>query len=542
MSITPCLDVNNVCIPKGPIQISIKKELKNYFVQQFFVYINVFKHIPTLLYWFQQWIVPPCSVQVYSTNIQRKTESGVTSELLFVEFGNNDSVYLALIDSGAQLNVISSSLVHRCSYRGLLNVQVPEISGVNGTNSRVIQWICMPISLSNGFVTNVVMAVINVSAATIIFGMPFLNNLRAKIDFVTGVMDTCSGPVVLLKVPRRLGCKVIMALLPELTKIETFALNAEQRTVVLQLLSRYIKVWENNRRGKCKDMEHRIRLTTKRLIISKPRSYCEAHREAIDHDIKKMLQDGVIRPSMSPYSSEVVMVKKKNGEYRMCIDYRQLNNYTVRDQYPLPKVTDLLRTVKNAKYFVALDLRSGYWQIPMEEESIPFTAFRIPQGLYEFVVMPFGLTNAPSTFQRSMDFLLGDLRHVGASVYLDDILIYGDTLDNCLRLLQEVLARLEGAGLTINMEKCKFFPIEMEYLGHVISKGEMYPNKSRVAALQCIRPAKNLTELRSILGTFGYYQMFISNYSELVLPLTNALKGLKGEEILLIGTRRCNVL
>ena len=285
-------------------------------------------------------------------------------------------------------------------------------------------------------------------------------------------------------------------------------------------------------------MEHVIQLSTTRPLSTKPRSYCEDHVKAIEEDIKQMLADKVIRPSMSPYSSEIVMVKKKSGEYRMCIDYRQLNNYTIPDKYPLPKICDLLRSVKGAKYFVALDLRSGYWQIPMEEESVRFTAFRTPQGLFEFVVMPFGLRNAPSTFQRSMDFLLGDLKYNGASIYLDDILVYGETFEECLERLQIIFGRLANAGLSINMEKCTFFPTQIEYLGHVISAGRLMPNPDRVKTLQHIKPARTLTELRSILGMFGYYQMFIPKYSETVLPLTDALKGLEKKKAPIVWTER----
>jgi transposase InsO family protein len=451
----------------------------------------------------------------------------VTGDLMFLEFNNNGACYYALIDSGAQLNVISSSLLQFCSWKVVNDVQVFSIAGVNGMKSKVIKWISMDVTLGNERSLDVILAVIDLPKSTIIFGMPFLNSIKARVDFSSSILHIFNSPVMLLRVPREKCSNVNVTLLPQMTGKPTLTLSPDQRTALFQLLAVYQNVWKNEKRGCCKAMEHTIRVTTKHPISSKPRSYCEDHVKAIQHDIELMMKDQVIRPSMSPYSSEVVMVKKKTGEYRMCIDYRELNKHTVPDKYPLPKIADLLRSVKGAKYFVALDLRSGYWQIPMEEDSIRFTAFRCPQGLYEFTVMPFGLTNAPSTFQRSMDFLLGDLKYHGASVYLDDILIYGNTFESCVERLEVVLRRLDKAGLTINMEKCKFFPKEIEYLGHILVDGQLLPNRSRVATLRHIKPAQNLTELRSILGMFGYYQIFIPNYADIVLPLTNALKGLE---------------
>lgn len=460
-----------------------------------------------------------------SNTLRRMEGREVTGNLMFLEFNNNDGHYLALIDSGAQLNIISDSLLSLCIWKPLPNVKIFNISGVNGMRSNVVRWITMVITLRNGHSVDVVLAAIDLPKSTIIFGMPFLNSIKARIDFSSGIMDTMQGPMVLLRVPKKICVDVNVTCLPQLASLQTASLSVDQRHIVLELIAKYSALWKNEKKGRCKAMEHEIRLTTNRPLASKPRIYCEDHAKAIQRDIDVMLKNNVIRPSMSPYSSEVVMVKKKTGEYRMCIDYRQLNKYTIPDRYPLPRIADLLRSVKDAKYFVALDLRSGYWQIPMDEGSIMYTAFRTPQGLYEFTVMPFGLTNAPSTFQRSMDFLLGDLKYNGASVYLDDILVYGSTFENCLEKLDIVLRRLENAGLTINMEKCNFFPKEIEYLGHVLSDGRLFPNPSRVKLFRSIKPAKNLTELRGILGMFGYYQSFISDYARIVLPLTNALKG-----------------
>ncbi|KAH0487490.1 MAG: uncharacterized protein KVP18_005142, partial [Porospora cf. gigantea A] len=188
------------------------------------------------------------------------------------------------------------------------------------------------------------------------------------------------------------------------------------------------------------------------------------------------------------------------------------------------RIADLIREVRQSRFFVALDLRAGYWQVKMEADSIPYTAFRCTGGLYQFTVMPFGLRNAPATFQRMVDCLLGDLRYGGVLVYLDDILVHGATEEGTLTLLAEVFRRLSVAGLTLNLKKCTFFPKRLHYLGQVIEEGLLLPDPSRVQQLQAWKVPRTLTELRSLLGLFAYYQDFIRDYAAVMAPLHALLR------------------
>lgn len=456
-------------------------------------------------------------------------------ELLFMSCKNPSTDFFAMIDSGAQINLISKNVAYHCTSFPSPSRQKIQISGVGGTKTRVIEWVYLPVEMPSGQKCNVEAAVYDEESPTVIFGMPFLRQVRARVDFVNDIMDTANGPVVLHRLLRfkkhinamTIGVEVLL---------ESSILTECEKKNFLELLSQFEMCWVGRRRGKCLDVHHQICLTRSQPLVTKARTYPLDHRRAIEEEIKQMLSDGVIRPSCSAYSSEVVMVKKKTGEWRMCIDYRKLNEHTVPDSYPLPGIPELLRSVNASKYFVALDLRSGYWQIPMEKDSIPLTAFRVPGGLYEFVVMPFGLKNAPATFQRAMDFLLGDLKHNGVSVYLDDILIHAETAKECMERVAKVLGRLQLAGLTINLEKCSFFPKRLEYLGHVLEDGRLLPNPKRVKSLGCIRPAKDVTELRSILGMFGYYQSFIPNYAHISAVLTDALKNVPGKRTKIMWT------
>ena len=218
------------------------------------------------------------------------------------------------------------------------------------------------------------------------------------------------------------------------------------------------------------------------------------------------------------------MVKKKDGSVRFCIDYRRLNEVTVADQYPLPRIDDVLEALHKGRYFAVIDLKSGYWQIPLEEADAPKTAFRTLDGLYQFNVMPFGLRNAPATFQRLMDVVFSGMKWKGLLVYMDDIVVYSETPEEHLALLEDVLKRLAMAGLKLNPKKTVLVAKEVNYLGHVVSFDGIKPNPKKVQAVQSIRPPTNVREVRMFLGLTGYYRKFIPAYATLAGPLHNLTK------------------
>ena len=198
---------------------------------------------------------------------------------------------------------------------------------------------------------------------------------------------------------------------------------------------------------------------------------------AVRREVAKQLRDmqraGVIQPSTSPWSCPVVMVKKKDGTQRFCVDYRALNAVTKADTYPLPRIDDLLDQLGDSRYFSTLDLASGYWQIRLSPNSQEKTAFSVPQGLFEFRVMPFGLTNAPAVFQRLMQQVLAGLNPEEGpdfvKVYIDDVLVFSPTLAEHIDHLRRVLVRIREAGLKLKPSKCHFIAKEVEYLGHILT-------------------------------------------------------------------------
>ena len=213
------------------------------------------------------------------------------------------------------------------------------------------------------------------------------------------------------------------------------------------------------------------------------------------------------------------MVKKKDGTVRFCIDYRRLNDVTVPDQYPLPRIDDVLDALEHGRYFSVIDLKAGYWQIPMRGEDAAKTAFRTADGLFEFTVMPFGLRNAPATFQRLMDVVFSGLKWQGLLVYLDDIIIYSKDVEHHLAVFEQVLVRLSDAGLKLNPKKTTLVSREVNYLGHVVSADGVRPDPKKVKAVMQLLPPTSVREVRSFLGLAGYYRRFIDGFAALATPL-----------------------
>ena len=243
-----------------------------------------------------------------------------------------------------------------------------------------------------------------------------------------------------------------------------------------------------------------------------------------------MLKLGAIRPSNSPWASAIVLVRKKDGRLRFCIDLRRLNNRTVEDAYSLPKIESILDSLIGAQIFSTLDLKAGYWQVEMTEECKAYTAFTCgPLGFYECDTMPFGATNAPATFQRLMHDCLGDLNINWCIVYLDDIIIFSDTKEEHLKRLEAVFLKLSAAGLKLKPSKCFFFREEIEYLGHVVSGKGIATNPKKVEAVTKWPTPKTVYDVRSFLGFVGYYRRFIKDFSKIAKPIREVITGLENQ-------------
>ena len=273
-------------------------------------------------------------------------------------------------------------------------------------------------------------------------------------------------------------------------------------------------------------MKHHIRLTDDKPFQQPYRRIPPGMFEEVRQHLKEMLDAGAIRESNSPYCSNVVLVRKKDGSLRFCIDYRELNSKTIRDSCTLPRIDDTIDCLIGAKYFSKLDLLSGYWQCELAEEDKEKTAFSVgPLGFYEANRMPFGLTSAPATFQRLMETCMGDMNLMECLIFLDDVLVFSSTFEEHLERLEGVFQKLETHGLKLKPSKCEFFKTSVHYLGHVVSADGIHTDPDKISALTTWPVPVNIKTLRTFLGFTGYYRRFVKDYAKIVRPLNDLLVG-----------------
>ncbi|CAH2211450.1 jg9766, partial [Pararge aegeria aegeria] len=312
----------------------------------------------------------------------------------------------------------------------------------------------------------------------------------------------------------------------DFTNIDT-DIPAKDRPRLLTLLKDYSDAFINGLpRSRVTTGELKIRLVDpSKTVQRRPYRLSPDERQLVRDKINEMLDAGIIQPSCSPFSSPIILVKKRDGTERLCVDYRELNSNTVPDRFPLPIISDQIARLCGANYYTCLDCASGFNQIKVHPDSVELTAFVTPDGQFEYLTMPFGLRNAPSVFQRSVTQALGDLVHSYVIIYIDDVMIPSQDIDQGLERLRVVLDTLTKCGFSLKLSKCSFLKRKVEYLGYEISAGQVKPNPAKIKALTQLPPPETVQQLKQFIGLASYFRKFIPNFSKVMKPLFSLTTG-----------------
>ena len=403
-----------------------------------------------------------------------------------------------LVDTGAEESVFPATRLDKQRRQG------PNLVAANGTNIATYGKKSFPLKLdkNNTFMQDFWLA--NVTQP--ILGADFFTKHKLAIDLANQKLVAINGKYVIHAQATRSTC-------PRLHRI-----HSQYEAVLEEFPELLIPSFATNKHG----VEHHI-VTNGQPVYARPRRLDPEKLAAAKAEFEEMERLGIVRRSSSSWSSPLHMVKKSNGTWRPCGDFRRLNDITVDDKYPLPHIQDLNANLQGKTIFSKLDLVRGYHQIPVAKHDVPKTAVVTPFGLYEFVCMPFGLKNAAQAFQRLMDGVLQDLDC--CFVYLDDILVASASAEQHIKDLRSVCHLLSANGLVINQKKCVFGKPEIQFLGHVVSSAGIIPLPEKVRAVADFPRPKEKKELQRFLGMLNFYHRFIPNVARLSKSLTDAIRG-----------------
>ena len=320
-------------------------------------------------------------------------------------------------------------------------------------------------------------------------------------------------------------------------EVKTTTLTQKQQQKFTALLWKYEEIFAKHEFdiGTSNILQHKIDLTSTNPIKQRPYRVPHALQGECNRQVDEWLKHGIIQHSASPWLSPLLLVKKKGGEWRICVDYRKINAITNKDNYPLPLIDEMFDKLGKATIFSTIDLQTGYMNIEVEENSRPITAFSTEKGLFEFIKMPFGLTGAPATFQRSMNLMLIDLEH--AMVYIDDIIVFSENFETHLEDVEKVFKRIKMSGFKVKPPKCEWGKTKVKYVGHIISQNGIEPDPEIINKVKDCKPPNSIKQLQSFLGLANYYRKFIHGFAEIAFPLN---KIIRKDLLFLWGTEQQN--
>lgn len=436
-----------------------------------------------------------------------------------IRVGNRD--FAAILDGGANCNIASAGVVPRDASLSPANILIRVANG-HLTIPRGI-WRDVGISV-RGKTTKQDFVIIDEPGYEMLLGRPFLKAVKAKTDWA---VDSFSVEMEDEEFIWNLQDSLPSACAPAYNAVTVGTsdqLVAEE--VAAELRSKFSAVFASSadQVGFSKIFLHNIDTGTANPMRARLKRFSPKENEAIRQHVDQMLLLGKIRPSKSPWLSNIVMVPKKDGSIRVCVDYRGVNNVTKKNASRIPNIEEIIEAMGHSTVFSSLDLFSGYWQVGMREDDIEKTAFGTKFGNYEYLVMPFGLTNAPATFQTMMEKILEPLLFRSAIVFIDDITVFSPSLEQHRIDLENCLDLISKAGLKLNSKKCSLCQKEINVLGMRLSANGVAIQDSRKQQIEALVEPRNVKELRSCLGFFSYFRRFVPKFAQIVQPMNHLLR------------------
>lgn len=430
----------------------------------------------------------------------------------------------ALIDTGASVSLLCLQTFEQLNPKIVKLLKGPnEITSrfrsVSGNVMRAIGLYNIRMTLQNTHSITHPFFVINQLDESCILGIDFITKHELIVHPKTRTMRySHMGEPCYMKIP---PFRVFSVAIEDPLKPRNDDLSPAQGAILENLLKQHSSLFAGNlsELRAVVGVMHEIN-TTGSPVFQRMRRVPNSLKPTVKAKIDEMLAHGIIKESSSPYASPIVIVPKKNGEIRICVDYRQLNAVTIKDRFPLPRVDDTIDTLFGARYFTSLDFFSGYHQVLVKPEDQHKTAFICEFGLFEYIRMSFGLTNAPATFQRAMNNIFRDVLYKFALCYLDDLIIYSKTFEEHIQHLEIIFEIIKKSGLRLNMSKCQFVKMFLEYLGHIVSRDGVSPCPKKIQAIVEFPAPTNVKEVQSFLGGANYYRKYVRAFAEKAHSLT----------------------
>jgi len=417
----------------------------------------------------------------------------------------------ALVDTGSQFNIINQRSYDKIDSPMLTNATL-QFSGFGGSKVRPIGCFEDIVSIDDEhFRTTIYVVPDEIMTMEAVIG----NELLSQADVNISQDNITISKTVAMNCIISPSYAIVMD-----APTVRHDMRLEKRKEVEGLLNEYKpkKIKEAN-------VEMTIIMKEDQKIFARPRRLPFPERKIVSDQMEQWIKEGVIEPCSSDYASPIVVTKKKDGTPRICIDYRAINRAIIKDRYPLPLIEDILDRLQAARIFSSLDLKNGFFHVPVNKDSQKYTAFVTHDGQYQFRKVPFGLCNSPAVFQRYINEIFNDLTRKGIALpYIDDLIIPAENEEEAIHRLKIVLKRAEEYGLEINKRKCQLLEQRIEFLGHVIENGKLYPSPEKTKAVLKFPEPRTIKQVQSFLGLTGYFRKFIPNYSRIANPLSNLLK------------------